>query len=86
MHDHDNEPAILETVLRSDCFYVGALGSRTTHKRRVEHLEQLGVPAKQIGSIHGPVGLAIGARSPHEIALSILAEITMKKHQRSSNV
>ncbi len=85
MHDHEHEPAILETVLLSDCFYVGALGSRTTHKRRVEQLEALGVPAENIALIHGPIGLPIGARSPNEIALSILAEITLKKHQRFSN-
>ena len=86
MHDHENEPAILESVLQSDCFYVGALGSRTTHQRRVEQLEAMGIPTESITRIHGPIGLPIAARSPNEIALSILAEITMKKHQRSSNV
>ena len=86
MHDHENEPAILKAVLQSDCFYVGALGSRTTHQRRVEQLEAMGIPTESITRIHGPIGLPIAARSPNEIALSILAEITMKKHQRSSNV
>lgn len=86
MHDHGQEPAILKTVLRSDCFYVGALGSRTTHRGRVEQLEAMGVSAQSVKRIHGPVGLPIGARTPNEIALSILAEITLKKHQRFSDV
>ena len=86
MHDHENEPAILETVLHSDCFYVGALGSRTTHQRRVEQLETMGVPIESIARINGPIGLPIGARSPNEIALSILSEITLKKHHRFTNV
>lgn len=86
MHDHDNEPAILSSVLQSGCFYVGALGSRTTHRHRAERLAIAGVSQSDIARVHGPVGLPIQAQSPNEIALSILAEITMKKHQRFSNV
>ncbi|MEX0590883.1 MAG: XdhC family protein, partial [Xanthobacteraceae bacterium] len=59
-------------------FYVGALGSKKTHGRRVESLKKRGVPEEAIARIHAPIGLSIGAASPPEIALAILAEITMR--------
>jgi xanthine dehydrogenase accessory factor len=65
----------LVTALRSDCMYIGALGSRRNHSARVERLAAAGVSAQDIARIHGPIGLAIGARGPEEIAVSILAEI-----------
>jgi xanthine dehydrogenase accessory factor len=72
-----DEPAI-ERALASKCFYVGALGSKKTHGRRVESLKKRGVPEEAIARIHAPIGLSIGAASPPEIALAILAEITMR--------
>ncbi len=74
-HDHAWEPAILARALRADGFYVGALGSRQTHRRRREALAALGIDADKSKAIRGPVGLDISARTPPEIALSIAAEI-----------
>jgi len=65
----------LAAALRSDCFYVGALGSKKTHAKRLERLRADGFAEHQLARIHAPVGLAIGAKGPAEIAVSILAEI-----------
>jgi xanthine dehydrogenase accessory factor len=65
----------LSAALRSDCRYVGALGSRTTHAKRLERLRAAGVSENELGRIHAPIGLSIGAKGPAEIAVSILAEI-----------
>ena len=70
-----DDPALLHALQR-DCFYIGALGSRKTHGRRVERLKQAGISDAAIARIHAPIGLSIGAVSPAEIAVSILAEIT----------
>jgi xanthine dehydrogenase accessory factor len=72
-----DEPALVQ-ALAAGCFYVGALGSKRTHGRRVESLRKSGVPEESIARIHAPIGLSIGAASPPEIALAILAEITMR--------
>jgi xanthine dehydrogenase accessory factor len=77
-HDPKIDDPALEVALASGCFYVGALGSKKTHARRVESLNKRGVPDEAIARIHAPIGLAIGAASPQEIALSILAEITLR--------
>lgn len=74
-HDPKIDDPGLEAALRSDCFYVGALGSRKTHAKRVERLTAAGFDAAAIERIHAPIGLDIGAVSPAEIALAILAEI-----------
>jgi len=74
-HDPKIDDPGLEAALRSDCFYVGALGSRKTHGRRVERLSAAGFDSAAIERIHAPIGLDIGAVSPAEIALAILAEI-----------
>ncbi|PCM45849.1 XdhC family protein [Marinobacter sp. ANT_B65] len=74
-HDHDREIPVLQKLLESRCFYLGALGSRRTHSLRLATLKDLGL-TDSTRRLHGPVGLDIGAQSPAEIALSILAEIT----------
>ncbi|NVO16492.1 MAG: XdhC family protein [Rhodoplanes sp.] len=72
-----DDPALLHALAR-DCFYVGALGSKKTHARRVERLKAQGLDDATIARIHAPIGLPIGAVSPPEIAVSILAEITAR--------
>lgn len=74
-HEHEWEPPVLRQALASDCFYIGALGSRRAAMLRREALAEAGVAAADILRIRAPVGLSIGARSPPEIALAILAEI-----------
>ncbi|MCJ2048157.1 XdhC family protein [Methylobacterium sp. J-070] len=74
-HDPKIDDPALEAALAAECFYVGALGSRKTHAARVARLAEAGFSPEQIGRIRAPIGLAIGAVSPAEIALSVLAEI-----------
>ena len=75
-HDPKIDDPALQAALRSDAFYIGALGSRRTHAKRGERLAGAGFDATAFARIHGPVGLDIGALTPGEIAVSILAEIT----------
>ena len=70
-----DDPALLHALSR-DCFYIGALGSRKTHARRLERLKQQGVSDADLARIHAPIGLDIGAVSPAEIAVAIMAQIT----------
>ena len=72
-----DDPALIHALAR-DCFYIGALGSRKTHGRRVERLAAQGISKEKIARIHAPIGLEIGAVSPPEIAVSIMAEITAR--------
>ncbi|NBJ10546.1 XdhC family protein [Microvirga arsenatis] len=83
-HDPKIDDPALAAALRSECFYVGALGSRKTHERRVQRLSAAGFTEADIGRIHAPIGLDIGAVSPAEIAVSILAEIvaTLRQERR----
>jgi xanthine dehydrogenase accessory factor len=74
-HDPKIDDAALEAALRAECFYIGALGSRRTHAKRVERLQAAGFEAADIARIHAPIGLDIGAVSPAEIAVSVLAEL-----------
>jgi xanthine dehydrogenase accessory factor len=80
-----DDPAIM-AALRSGCFYIGALGSRKTHERRVQRLTDAGFNEADLARIHAPIGLDIGAVSPAEIAVSILAEIvaSLRKERRRS--
>ena len=75
-HDPKIDDPALQAALRSEAFYIGALGSRRTHARRLERLKEAGFDAAVLARIRGPVGLAIGAQTPVEIAISIMAEIT----------
>jgi len=70
-----DDPALIHALSR-DCFYIGALGSRKTHARRVDRLKQQGLSEADISRIHAPIGLDIGAVSPAEIAVAIMAQIT----------
>lgn len=74
-HDPKIDDPALQAALRSDCFYIGALGSRKTHGKRLERLATAGFGEADMKRIHAPIGLDIGAVSPAEIALAILAEI-----------
>jgi len=75
-HDPKVDDRALSAALRSKCFYIGALGSKKTHAGRRDRLAQHGFSQRELDRIHGPIGLAIGARSPAEIAIAILAEMT----------
>lgn len=79
-HDPKLDDPALRLALPSPAFYVGALGSRKTHAKRIERLRAAGLSEDAIGRLRAPVGLDIGADSPAEIALSILAEITALRH------
>jgi xanthine dehydrogenase accessory factor len=70
-----DDPALLHALSR-DCFYIGALGSKKTHARRVERLKAQGISEAAIARVHAPIGLAIGAVSPAEIAVAIMGEVT----------
>jgi xanthine dehydrogenase accessory factor len=74
-HDEKIDNPALIHVLQSSARYIGALGSRKTHTRRLQQLRELGVPDSQLARIKAPIGLNIGAEGPEEIALSIMAEI-----------
>jgi xanthine dehydrogenase accessory factor len=65
----------LSAALRSECLYVGALGSKTTHANRIARLNAAGFGENELARIHAPIGLPISAKGPAEIAVSILAEI-----------
>lgn len=75
-HDPKLDDPALEAALRSDAFYIGALGSRKTHGARLARLKAAGFDDGILARIHGPVGLPINAESPAEIAVSIMAQIT----------
>jgi xanthine dehydrogenase accessory factor len=80
-----DDPALLHALTR-DCFYVGALGSRKTHGRRVERLKAQGLGEAAIARIAAPIGLDIGAISPAEIAVSIIAQITERLREEVDDV
>lgn len=80
-HDPKLDDPALVAALRSPAFYIGALGSKTTHARRLERLKAQGFSEAELARIHGPIGLNIGARSPAEIAVAILGEMTAQLRQ-----
>lgn len=77
-HDSKLDDPAIRIALRSGAFYLGCLGSTRTHARRVERLEAAGFSPEEIARIHAPVGLDTGARNPAEIAVSIMAQITLR--------
>lgn len=80
-HDPKIDDPALTHALARDCFYIGALGSKKTHARRVERLRAQGLTDADIARIHAPIGLDIGAVTPAEIAVSIMGEITARLRQ-----
>ncbi|UWS06598.1 XdhC family protein [Phaeobacter inhibens] len=82
-HDPKIDDPALEVALRSECFYIGALGSTRTHAKRVARMQEAGFDAAAIDRINGPIGLNIGAAGPAEIAVSIIAEMTATLRGRS---
>ena len=82
-HDPKLDDPALQVALTSNAFYIGALGSSRTHAKRVARLKEGGLTDAQIARIGSPVGLDIGAKSPAEIAISILAEIVAAKHGKA---
>src|SRR4051812_33482642 len=81
-HDPKLDDPALEAALKSDVFYIGALGSKRTHAKRKERLAEVGITDEMFARIHGPVGLNIGAKSPGEIAVSILGQIIEVRARR----
>jgi xanthine dehydrogenase accessory factor len=80
-HDPKIDDPALTHALSRDCFYIGALGSKKTHARRLARLKEQGVGDADLARIHAPIGLAIGAISPAEIAVAIMGEITARLRQ-----
>ena len=80
-----DDPGVI-AALKAECFYIGALGSKKTHARRVDRLKEAGFGDADIARIHAPIGLDIGAVSPAEIAVAILAQLVaaLRKHRRRS--
>jgi xanthine dehydrogenase accessory factor len=80
-HDPKIDDPALTHALARDCFYIGALGSKKTHARRIERLKAQGHSDATVARIHAPIGLEIGAVSPPEIAVAIMGEVTARLRQ-----
>jgi len=85
-HDPKIDDPALEEALRAECFYVGALGSRKTHAKRLERLAAKGFTAADFARIRAPIGLDIGAVTPSEIAVSVLGEIILALRKKALRV
>jgi len=83
-HDPKLDDPALTAALRSPSFYIGALGSKKTHGARLGRLTKAGFTEADLARIHGPAGLDIGAKSPAEIAVSVLAQLTAARRNRAS--
>lgn len=81
-HDAKIDEPALQTALESDAFYIGALGSKKNHAKRLQRLGERGFDGERLARIHGPIGLPLGGRSPAEIAIAILAQITQARYQK----
>lgn len=82
-HDPRFDLPVLDQALRMDLAYVGAMGSRTTHERRAQELLHGGLPWEDFAALHSPIGLDIGARTPQEVAVAVLAELIACTHGRT---
>ena len=83
-HDPAHDTPAVAAALRSDAGYVGAMGSRATHERRIAALTALGVTADQLGRLHSPIGLDLGGSTPEHTAVAILAEVLAVQHAASA--
>jgi len=83
-HDPKLDDPALELALKSPVYYIGALGSRRTHAKRLDRLRASGFTEQDLRRVRGPVGMDIGAKSPAEIALAILAEAVAAKYGKLS--
>ena len=81
-HDPKIDDGALVAALRAECFYIGALGSRKTHSRRLERMRAEGFDDTALGRIHAPIGLDIGALTPAEIAVAIIGEIVAARRRK----
>ncbi|MCH7822120.1 MAG: XdhC family protein [Proteobacteria bacterium] len=83
-HDPKIDEPALQAAMDSNVFYIGALGSRGNHAKRLKRLAALGYSKAQLSRVHGPIGLSLGGRSPAEIAVAILAQVIQSRHQPTS--
>jgi xanthine dehydrogenase accessory factor len=83
-HDPKLDDPALAAALTSPAFYIGALGSKRTHEKRIARLQELGLASDIFARIHAPIGLDLGGRFPSEIAVSILAQIIRVRYQGSA--
>jgi len=81
-HEHELEGPVLMGAMRSEAFYIGALGSRNTHAERVSRFLEDGVSEADVKRIKGPLGISMGSRNPPEIAISLVAEVLMTYRER----
>jgi len=84
-HDPKIDDLALIDALQSQAFYIGALGSHTNTQKRKDRLREFNVSLEQLNQLHGPVGLAIGALTPPEIAVSIIAEVIAVKYGKNDS-
>ncbi len=80
-HDPKIDEPALQAGMDSNVFYIGALGSKGNHAKRLERLAALGYSKEQLSRVHGPIGLPLGGRSPAEIAVAILAQVIQSRNQ-----
>jgi xanthine dehydrogenase accessory factor len=85
-HDPKIDDEALNVFLHSNSEYIGALGSRKSHAARLKRLGKLGFKNDSLSRIHAPIGIDIGSETPAEIALSVMAEIVKKSHQKHSAI
>ena len=83
-HDPKIDEPALQAAMDSNVFYIGALGSKGNHAKRLERLAAAGYSQEQLSRVHGPIGLPLGGRSPAEIAVAILAQVIQARHQPST--
>ena len=79
-HDPKIDEPALQAAMESNVFYIGALGSKGNHAKRLERLAELGYSKEQLNRVHGPIGLPLGGRSPPEIAVAILAQVIQSRN------